>query len=129
MMIENYLSLFMIIIGAVGLVAGAYLTIRSSNIKTNLDQQKELIGTLTGQRDAYKAEVDKLTYDMKEASSQVSLLTGENKTLREIATQTPEIIELTKQVTHNSTAMSRVATKIANLTASIEKHFEVKTGK
>ena len=108
-MIEGYFSLFAIITGGIVGVVGAIFTVRSSLIKSNLDALKELLTTVTAQRDNAEEARDKAKTERDDALQEVARLQGENKTLREIATQTPEIINLTKAVT--------------KLTEKVEKHF------
>lgn len=80
------------IIGVIGIIAGAAFYLKYVATKANIDGKDETISTLERQRDATKEENVTLL-------SQVSELTGENRTLKTIATQTPEIRSLTAAVT------------------------------
>lgn len=122
-MIESYFSLFAIITGGIVGVVGAIFTVRSSLIKSNLEALKELLTTVTTQRDTAEESTSKYRDERDEALNKVAQLQGENKTLREIATQTPEILALTKEVSRNNKSMANVGNEIAKLTASIEEHF------
>ena len=126
-MIEGYFGLFAAITGGIVGVVGAVFTVRSSLIKSNLEAMKELLSTVTTQRDTAEEASDKYRKERDEALQMVAQLQGETKTLREIATQTPEILELTKSVSENTKQMGTVAKQIVRLTATVEKHFnEVK---
>jgi peptidoglycan hydrolase CwlO-like protein len=122
-MLEGYFSLFVGITGAVVGVVGAVFTVRSTLIKSNVAAQKDYNDTLTAQLDNANQALDNLKKEHEDYVRQIAQLQGENKTLREIATQTPEIIQLTKEVSRNNREMGAVAKEIARLTSAIEQHF------
>lgn len=88
-----------LVIAAVTSIASATFYIKSQATKANLDGKDATIETLTRQRDAVSQENVTLR-------NEVSELRGENRTLKGLATQTPEIIKLTESITHLSDGMA-----------------------
>jgi len=107
-----YLGLFSAVVGVVGLIAGAAFYLRYTGTKANLDGKDETIETLKANRDEWKNKAQELE---KEAIS----LRAETKSLREIATQTPEILTLTATVNKSIEQQGVVATNLAKLTSEI----------
>lgn len=118
--IPGYIALFMGVMGFVGLIAGAVFYVRFTATKSNLEGKDETIETLEKSRDVARDRVAEL-------EKQNAGLQAENKALREIATQTPEILELTKVVSTSVEAQNKVANNVARLTSQMAKYF--KTGK
>lgn len=97
------------IIGLISTIGLAAFYLKFTATKSNLEGKAETIETLEKSRDAYKernVELEKI----------VAGLQAENKSLREIATQTPEILQLTKVVTESVQAQNRVAKNVAIMT-------------
>ena len=97
------------IIGLISTIGLAAFYLKFTATKSNLEGKDETIETLEKSRDAYKernVELEKI----------VAGLQAENKSLREIATQTPEILQLTKVVTESVQAQNRVAKNVAIMT-------------
>lgn len=88
-----------LVIAAVTSIASATFYIKNQATKANLDGKNATIETLTRQRDAVNDENVSLR-------SEVGELKGENRTLKGLATQTPEIIKLTESITHLSDGMA-----------------------
>lgn len=87
----QYLGYFGLIIGAIGSIGGAGLYLKYISTKSNLEGKDETIETLERSRDAYRDE----NIDLR---SRVSKLEGEVNVWKSSAQQTPEIIDLTKNV-------------------------------
>lgn len=97
------------IIGLISTIGLAAFYLKFTATKSNLEGKDETIETLEKSRDAYKernVELEKI----------VAGLQAENKSFREIATQTPEILQLTKVVTESVQAQNRVAKNVAIMT-------------
>ena len=110
----DILSLGGTVLGIIGLIAGAAFYLKYIATKANIDGKDETIATLERQRDATKEENISLT-------AQVSELVGENRTLKSIATQTPEIKNLTVAVTKMAEGSSRQAKQAAQANATVIK--------
>lgn len=126
-----YLSLFMLIIGVLGVIAGAAFYLKFTATKSNMEGKDETIDTLKGNRDEWKNKAGELEKEVKALRDEKAGLQGENKTLREIATQTPEILELTKIVTKSIDVQNQsikqqgiVAKNIGQLTSEVKKLVE-----
>lgn len=116
---ESFPAWLTITIGVIGLVttiASAAFYILYIGKKSNLEGKDETIETLEKSRDAYRER-------NVELEKQVVALTSENKTLREIATQTPEILNLTQVVTESVTAQNRVAKNVAIMTNKLTQYL------
>lgn len=103
------LSAVVAIVGTLGTAAFYLLYVAT---KANREGKDETIETLEKSHNAYRdrnEELEKL----------VSGLQAENKTLREIATQTPEILNLTKVVTDSVAVGNKVAGNVAALTNKV----------
>lgn len=97
------------IIGLISTIGLAAFYLKFTATKSNLEGKDETIETLEKSRDAYKernVELEKI----------VASLQAENKSFREIATQTPEILQLTKVVTESVQAQNRVAKNVTIMT-------------
>ena len=97
------------IIGLVSTIGLAAFYLKFTATKSNLEGKDETIETLEKSRDTYKER-------NVELEKQVAGLVAENKSLRDIATQTPEILQLTKVVTESVQAQNRVAKNVAIMT-------------
>ncbi len=97
------------IIGLISTIGLAAFYLKFTATKSNLEGKDETIETLEKSRDAYKernVELEKI----------VAGLQAENKSFRKIATQTPEILQLTKVVTESVQAQNRVAKNVTIMT-------------
>ena len=117
----EFVSLFMLIMGAVTLVGGAVFFFFTTGKKANFDGLKEQNNILKGSRDEWKQKATEYESEVKQLRDEKAGLIGENKTLREIATQTPEILQLTKVVTDSVSVSNKVANNVANLTNEVKK--------
>lgn len=115
--IPAYISIFGGVIGFIGLIAGAVFYVRFTATKSNLEGKDETIDTLEKSRDTYRDRSNEL-------EKEVAGLRAENKALREIATQTPEIIQLTKVVSTSVESNNKVASNVAKLTQQMAKYFK-----
>lgn len=104
----EYLGIFGTITGVLGIVAGGGFYLKYTGTKANLDGKDETIETLSRQRDAYRDENETLRSD-------VSRFKGENEVLKRVATQTPEIIALTKAVTRLTSTVESGNNKVIKL--------------
>lgn len=89
---ESTWQLFGYITGAIGLVGGAVFYLRYVATKANIEGKNETISTQNNQIDALKEEVHRVTVSEQSFKKQA-------EALREVAQQTPQIIELTKAIT------------------------------
>ncbi len=94
-----FVSLFAGVLGVVGVLFGIAFYIRSTSTKANFEGLKETVATLKGNRDEWRNQAQESEAENKRLRDEKAQMIGENKTLRELATQTPEIIALTKAVT------------------------------
>lgn len=85
-------QIFGYIIGVIGSVGGAVFYLRYTATKANIEGKNETIKTQNDQIDAYKDEVTRITIDREGYKKQA-------EALRDIAQQTPQIVELTKAIT------------------------------
>ena len=99
------------IIGVLGTAAFYLLYVAT---KANREGKDETIDTLEKSRNAYRDRNEELE---KETAG----LKAENKALREIATQTPEILNLTKVVSESVAVSNKVANNVAALTGQVGK--------
>lgn len=95
----TFLTLFTTILGLTGLIVGVYFFVRNTATKSNFEGLKETISTLKGNRDEWKNQAQESEKENQRLRDSNAQMIGENKTLRELATQTPEIVALTKAVT------------------------------
>lgn len=93
------IALTSLIIAFITTVASGAFYVKNQATKANIDGKNATIETLTRQRDAVSEENVTLR-------NEVSELRGENRTLKGLATQTPEIIKLTESITHLSDGMA-----------------------
>ena len=111
----DILTLTSIIVAFITTVASGAFYVKNQANKGNMDGKDATIETLTRQRDATNDENILLR-------SRVAELTGENKTLKALATQTPEIIKLTESVTHlteSVTTQGKQTTKMLSTTVRL----------
>lgn len=117
--IPAYISFAAGVLGLVGLVGGAVFYLKFTATKSNLDGKDETIETLEKSRDTHRSHAQEL-------EGKLVGLEAENKTLREIATQTPEIIQLTKAVGTSIKAQNKVADNVSKLTESLTEFLKHK---
>lgn len=110
-----YLSIFMAVVGAIGIIGGAVFYLRYTATKSNLEGKDETIDTLKTNRDEWKNKAQELEKEVIHLRAEKASLEGEAKTLREIATQTPEILALTKAVTSLTKTVERGQNQIIRL--------------
>lgn len=104
------------IIGLVSTIGLAAFYLKFTATKSNLEGKDETIETLEKSRDVYRER-------NVELEKQVAGLTAANDSLREIATQTPEILQLTKVVTDSVAAQNRVAKNVAIMTNKLTQYM------
>jgi len=117
MEIPAYISLVAGVLGVTGVLGAAVFYLKFTATKSNLEGKDETIETLEKSRNAYRERNEELEKALAAA-------TAENKTLREIATQTPEILSLTAVVTQSVKAQNKVATNVANLTSKLTTYLK-----
>ncbi|MGV9002355.1 MAG: hypothetical protein ACOH18_05385 [Candidatus Saccharimonadaceae bacterium] len=113
------------VIAAISAITTAGFYVKNQATKGNLDGKDATIETLTRQRDATNDENVSLR-------GEVSELKGENRTLKSLATQTPEIIKLTESVTHLSDSMAvgnQQTTKMLSTTVKLLRVLTRQKGK
>lgn len=103
------LSGIVAIVGTLGTAAFYLLYVAT---KANREGKDETIETLEKSRNAHRDRVLELEKDN-------TGLVAENKALREIATQTPEILGLTRVVTESVAVSNKVANNVAALTKEV----------
>lgn len=121
----NILDILGYIVGIGGGFAAAAFYLKFSATKGNIDGLKATVEIVTGQKNA--AMEENVTLRAK-----VSELTGENRTLKSLATQTPEIIKLTESVTHLSDSMTvgnQQTTKMLSTTVKLLRVLTRQKGK
>lgn len=97
-------QIFGYITGAIGLVGGSVYYLRFTATKANIEGKNETIDTQNGQIDALKEEVTRLTISEQSYKKQA-------EALRDIAQQTPQIIQLTKAVTNLTQSINKQHTE------------------
>lgn len=112
MNLPAYISLVAGIVGIVGVLGAAVFYLKFTATKSNLEGKDETIETLEKSRNAYRDRNEEL-------EKELAAKTAENTTLREIATQTPEILALTAVVTESVGAQNKVATNVAKMTGKV----------
>ena len=105
------------IIGLVSTIGLAAFYLKFTATKSNLEGKDETIETLEKSRDAYRER-------NVELEKQVAGLTAANQSLREIATQTPEILQLTKIVTDSVAAQNTIANNITIITNKLTQYID-----
>lgn len=110
----QYISIFSGLVGFVGLLAGAGFYIKYTATKANLEGKDETIETLTKSRDEFRNEA-------LGSREKIAAFEAETKVLREIATQTPEIVTLTKAVTKLTATVEKGQKQVAQYFAHKEK--------
>lgn len=105
--IPAYISFFAGFLGFIGLIAGSIFYIKFTATKANLEGKDETIETLKSNRDEWKNKAQETEAENVTLRADKSKLEGEVKTLRELATQTPEILALTKAVTSLTKTVER----------------------
>lgn len=105
------------IIGLVSTIGLATFYLKFTATKSNLEGKDETIETLEKSRDAYRER-------NVELEKQVAGLTAANQSLREIATQTPEILQLTKIVTDSVAAQNTIANNITIITNKLTQYID-----
>lgn len=121
----DFVQIIGFIVGGGGALAAAGFYLKFSATKGNIDGLKATIEIVTGQKNA--AMEENVTLRAK-----VSELTGENRTLKSLATQTPEIIKLTESVTHLSDSMTvgnQQTTKMLSTTVKLLRVLTRQKGK
>lgn len=122
MNIPAYISLVAGIVGIVGVLGAAVFYLKFTATKSNLEGKDETIETLEKSRNAYRDRNEEL-------EKQCAATAAENKVLREIATQTPEILQLTAVVTSSVKAQNKVATNVASLTQKLTQYLNKNNSK
>jgi hypothetical protein len=110
----DFMTILGYIIAVVTTIASGTFYVRNQATKGNLDGKDATIETLTRQRDAVNDENVSLR-------AEVSELKGENRTLKGLATQTPEIIKLTESITHLSDSMTTSQTQTTKMLSTTVK--------
>lgn len=108
----QWVTLIASIVAIVGTIGTAAFYLLYVATKANREGKDETIETLERSRNAFRERNDEL-------EKLVAGLESENKTLREIATQTPEILHLTKVVTDSVAISNKVANNVAALTNKV----------
>ena len=116
MNILAYLTIISAIIGVTGGLGVAVFYLKYTATKSNLEGKDETIETLEKSRNAYRDRNEEL-------EKQCAATAAENKVLREIATQTPEILSLTAVVTSSVKAQNKVANNVASLTSKLSQYL------
>ena len=121
----DFMQIIGFIVGGGGALAAAAFYLKFSATKGNIDGLNATVEIVSRQRDAANSENIELR-------AKVSELTGENRTLKSLATQTPEIIKLTESVTHLSDSMTvgnQQTTKMLSTTVKLLRVLTRQKGK
>jgi cell division protein FtsL len=97
-------QIFGYITGAIGLIGGSVYYLRFTATKANIEGKNETIETQNGQLDALKDEVVRLNIDRESYKKQADAL-------RDVAQQTPQIIQLTKAITNLTVSINKQHTE------------------
>lgn len=110
----QWVTVLTTVLSVIGILGTAAFYLLYVGTKANREGKDETIETLEKSRNAYRDRNEELE---KETAG----LKAENKALREIATQTPEILNLTKVVTDSVAISNKVANNVAQLTGQVGK--------
>ena len=108
----QWVTVLTTVVSIIGILGTAAFYLLYVATKANREGKDETIETLEKSRNAYRDRNEELE---KENAG----LKAENKALREIATQTPEILNLTKVVTDSVAVGNKVANNVAALTGKV----------